>query len=312
MKGIEYRPDATSAARRVQPPAAAPDPAKPTNPADHPKSAMNDDFPPTPTVRSGTQDVPGWRIAWAQVTGVRHAQCEDRIAIRPLRARAQGDAVFLAVADGVGGGARGDIAAQALAEHAVDLPAAALGDAGQIADWMRRAEDRVRSALHAVTFAPGAATLAAAWLRSDGNGHLLRIGDARAYYLDDQHAVALTEDQTYEQRGEAPDEGASADDCACMVGTGHMGEPEVQPLALPLAASLLLCSDGLHRGLTAGELHAALAPASGEVAPLAAVAARLATAARAAGSNDDISLVIAQRRPAPPVRRWWQRLFWRA
>lgn len=302
MNGLEYAPGTASTPLQVAPPSALPSPCDQTN-------AMNHDHQPTPAVRSGTQDVPGWRIAWAELTAVRHRQSEDAIAIRSLRSASNGDAVFLAVADGVGGGARGDVAAQALAAHAVALPVAALGKPDAIADWLRRAEDAVRSALRAVTFAPGAATLAAAWLHSDGSGHLLRIGDARAYYLDEQHAVALTEDQTYAQRSEAPDDGASPDDCACMVGTGHMGEPEVQAVALPLAASLLLCSDGLHRVLAAGELHAALEPATGG---LAAAAARLAAAARAAGSNDDISVVIAQRCPPPPVRRWWQRLLLRA
>ena len=86
-----------------------------------------------------------------------------------------------------------------------------------------------------------------------------------------------------------------------MVGTGFSGQPEVSPLQLAAGDTLLLCSDGLHRGL-ATERMAELLCQGGE---LSACALRLGQAARRAGSDDDITVLLAHvpvpQRPAASV-----------
>lgn len=254
---------------------------------------------------------PGWQLGWSQVIGSRHARMsEDSLAhgSRTLPGCAPGSAqaLCLAVADGVGGGARGDVASAALASHCVALPNPLLGRAGAIVQWMLLAEGQVQLKLREVSYAPGAATLAAAWLlpalSDDGAcgmyGHILRVGDARLYRFDGTHLARLTRDQTYASVGEVPPEGATQDDPARMVGTGFSGQPEVSPLQLAAGDTLLLCSDGLHRGL-ATEHMAELLRQGGDPG---ACALRLGQAARQAGSDDDITVLLAHvPRPQRPA-----------
>ena len=70
-----------------------------------------------------------------------------------------------------------------------------------------------------------------------------------------------------------------------------MGGPALAELYVASGQTLLLCSDGLHRGLTAEQIGQIL----GEAKNLAEAARQLACAARIRGSNDDISVLLAQR-----------------
>ena len=260
----------------------------------------------------GGATLSGWQLGWAQVIGSRHASLsEDSLAhagrVLPGSAPDGPSALCLAVADGVGGGARGEVASAALAGHCVAVPAELLGHADGISKWMLLAEGQVQLKLREVSYEPGAATLAAAWLlpacgtpASGAHGHILRVGDARLYRFDGEQLVPLTLDQTYASVGEAPPEGATADDPARMVGTGCTGRPEVVPLQLAPGDTLLLCSDGLHRGLTSQDM-AELLRQGGD---LGACALRMTQAARRSGSEDDITVLLArlftqQLSPAP-------------
>lgn len=262
--------------------------------------------------KCGGISLPGWQLGWAQIIGTRHPNfTEDSVAhaarLQAGRAPGSAQALYLAVADGVGGGSRGEICSAALTDHCTALPEALLGRPEGIAQWMEQAEAHVRLKLSEVSHSPGASTLAAAWLEpcdSTGiaHGHIQRVGDARAYHFDGQYTTPLTTDQTYAHVCEIPPEGATSDDPARMIGTGFMGEPELQPIALACGHALLLCSDGLHRSLSAPDM-AALLRQGGD---LAACALRLAQAARLAGSDDDITVLLAQ--PCQPAPKSWRGL----
>ena len=244
----------------------------------------------------------GWQLGWAQIIGSRHAHLsEDSLAhagrVVPGSPPDGALALCLAVADGVGGGARGEVASATLAAHCVAVPAELLGNAEGITKWMQLAEAQVQLKLREVSYEPGAATLAAAWLLPAGaacasgtQGHILRVGDARLYRFDGVRLAPLTVDQTYASVGEAPPEGATADDPARMVGTGFTGRPEVVPLQLAPGDTLMLCSDGLHRGLTSQDM-ADLMRQGGD---LGDCALRMTQAARRAGSADDITVLLAR------------------
>lgn len=244
----------------------------------------------------------GWSIAWAQLIGVRHPRLsEDCVGHQITAMPPLGYAVSLAVADGVGGGARGDLASSALTGYCTRAPCNLILDAEGMKDWMRDADFEVQLKLRDVTQSPGAATLAAAWLMPDGSGQLMRVGDSRAYQfgsrgleaLDVPHLVSMTIDQTYAYLQAPHPEGTDPDDPARMIGTGAMGEPEIDPLMLMEGHTLLLCTDGLHRGIDEFQIGRVLA----ENDQMSMTAMQLAATARARGSEDDISVLLVSRMP---------------
>jgi protein phosphatase len=113
-------------------------------------------------------------------------------------------------------------------------------------------------------------------------------------------AQLLTVDDTYRTLRETPPPGGSAEDPARMVGNGAVLAPNVEQVALGRGEMLVLCSDGVHKHLDAGDLARVLrAPA-----PLERRCWRLLALARARGSSDDATVLVVhrERRPAPFAR----------
>lgn len=296
--GLDAGPPIAETAAPCAP--AMPDDNSPPNPADQADQA----------VTSHSLRQAGWHLAWAQCSGAGHLHCEDSIRHRlypaaPAQPGAVPDlvpgagraAIAVAVADGVGGGARGDMASRALAEHcSTDLPAALVPDHDGLQAWLGLSEARVQQALRRVTFGEGASTLVAAWLGADGAGLLHPVGDARAYRLSPgAAALALTTDHSYANLGLPPPAPGRQHDPARRVGTNTMGQPVLAPLHLAPGDTLLLCSDGLHRHVTPGAMANALANAD---QTLLQQAEPLVRQALAGGSRDDISVLLLQAAPA--------------
>ena len=128
------------------------------------------------------QESAGWLVLSLRLTGTRYGgrkPCEDAVG---AELTAHGDC-YVAVADGVGSGARGDVCSAAAVAHAVRLrttgepgAAATLGD---VRSAMASADDLVKVALSHVTPNRGATMLAAVWLHSDGSGYFSHVGDCR-------------------------------------------------------------------------------------------------------------------------------------
>lgn len=259
-------------------------------------------------IRSASSRPSGWELAWAQRAGVRHHVCEDSVGMRtyavtPGRLHAHAD-VAIAVCDGVGGGARGDVASHCLARHCTtDLPQALLyGGGGRsssgLAAWVKLADAQVQHALRQVTFEEGASTLVAAWFRGDGRGWLHHVGDSRAYLCRRRPASSagialLTRDHTYASTLEEPPSGARPDDPSRMVGNGLSRTCDWRPLHLQAGDTLLLCSDGLHKWVCANTMLNALDLPHA----LETQARDLAQRAWAAGSHDDITVLLARYQP---------------
>lgn len=241
----------------------------------------------------GYSQANGWQVAWAQVIGQHHPTItEDSVSFRDIALPGEAaSAICLALADGVGGGARGEVASAALVNHCAQIPDTLFGDIDGLEDWMIKAEDQVQLKLREVSLSPGAATLAAAWIQPDGTGHILRIGDARLYCFGEHSSRQLTVDQTYAHVGETPPPGATPDDPARMVGTGFSGALDIQSVNISKQDLLLLCSDGLHRALTTEDM----AEFVKDIRDLGNCALRLAQAARMRGSIDDISVMLLTR-----------------
>ena len=248
---------------------------------------------------------------WAYITriGKRHSTaggvCEDAAGVRVDEVALRGG-IHLALADGVSGGARGDIAAAALVRHCLHWsPEHSIPLTGWIGD---AAEITVRRALAASTPEPGAATLAAAWLGPDGSGMLNRVGDCRAYAWQAPassggavQARQLLPDQTMAYMGYASPLSPKAYQPAHMVGNRSTGTPELLPVNVPPGSGLLLCSDGLHNIIDSAELARRMAALyaegrlSGEPSQFESVCLDLVEHAQGLGSDDDVSVLLVAR-----------------
>ena len=243
----------------------------------------------------------GLEAAFSSATGLYHTTNEDYCVHSPS-AHAP---VFCAVADGVGGGAYGDVASQALIEHCLaELPKVKRSPK-KIVACLREADTVVRKAIAQCSDKPGASTLVAAWFLPFGRAHIVTVGDCRAYRISRARfrggfqIKQITEDQTYSNLGLQAPAKRSPDDPACMVGSGAVGLPKVISLSLSEDDLLLLCSDGLHKflrddailGICERELH--------QETNLKQLCNELVRSAKLNGSYDDISVLLVRR------RRWF-------
>lgn len=173
-----------------------------------------------------------WRVGYATECGARHRERQqsnqDALGVRAF----EDGMLIAAVADGVGQGARGDIAAKSLVQHWLDTPHPFAAQPSPA--WLARPDGAVQSALARATARCGAATGAALWLDPHGNGWVTRIGDCRVYRIsptsgseagcDEPPSLrALLPDQSYRVLGEAPPANSAPHHPARMAGTGCVG-----------------------------------------------------------------------------------------
>lgn len=239
----------------------------------------------------------GLEAAFASEVGSYHPANEDCCAHAP----SADNPLFCAVADGVGGGAFGDVASHALVGHCAAAPAEVYRDPAKLAGWLRLGDVAVREAVARRGSRPGAATLVAAWFLSPGRAHVANIGDCRAYRLSPRllggwRVRQVTVDQTYANLGRTPPPGGSRDDPACMAGVGAVGRVEIVPLRLGAGELLLLCSDGLHKFLAEAEMAELCGGGLRRGAGLAGICRDLVAAAKRNGSHDDASALLVRRR----------------
>jgi serine/threonine protein phosphatase PrpC len=259
-------------------------------------------------------------LAWAQIIGTHHpSQTEDSVG---YKFHDQQGLLHVALADGVGGGACGDIASAATVTHCLNAPnvRAEPGASIELHQWMQQTDAVVQNKLQQISPDPGAATMVGVWLHADGVGQLLRVGDARAQLFSPAvlpakaSLIPLTHDQTYGYMGEEPPHGGSVDHPARMVGSGCMGILQWQSLRVQTWETLLLSSDGLHQWMATEQVFSALStacePAQSSPSPeacatghpLELAARQLCAQAWQAGSEDDISVFLARKMPVPAPR----------
>lgn len=249
------------------------------------------------TTTSHYSQRPGWEIAWAQRTGIRHSATQDRLGFQQPEA----GGLYLSLADGVGGGSCGEVAAQACVDHCLAFNGRLNTEA--LHQWLAHAEQQVQQALRSVTLLPGASTVVAAWLGNNGRGFFSWVGDARLHKLDaQQHRMqCLTQDHTYDQCGIQPPSGSYWDDLALMIGTGLEYQAEVHPIQLEGNEILLMSSDGMHQFVTLSAMRDIIR----ENTLLEQACYKLVDQAYENGSEDDISVLLVVRR-APRLSRLFQ------
>jgi len=201
---------------------------------------------------------------------------EDRYLVREA-----GGTVLLAVADGVGGGPGGEIAAHAaVSELATRFFAAAPARpiAERLGDAMREANTAVLRAAQAESKPSMASTLVVAAVRGD-EAVIGNLGDSRAYVVRDGESRQLTVDHS----------GAQAHGITRFVGDPRGVQADVFVERLTSGDRLVLCSDGLTRHVDPSEIAGALAPGAGT---LEQAAEHLVALANARGGEDNVTVVL--------------------
>src|SRR5918992_2284508 len=172
---------------------------------------------------------------------------------------------LLAVADGMGGMAAGDVASNivigAIAPLDEDVPGDALVDALRHA--VSAANQQLRATVDANPHLEGMGTTLTATLFSGSKIGMVHIGDSRAYLLRDGEFSQITKDDTYVQmlvdEGRISAEEASSHPQRSLLTRaldGRDAEPEYSVREVRAGDRYLLCSDGLS-GVVSGETIAA-------------------------------------------------------
>lgn len=200
---------------------------------------------------------------------------EDRSVIRE-----DGGTLLLAVADGVGGSAGGEVAADAavvaLAERFFGAPPERrLED--RLTDAVRDANTAVLKAAESSGNAQAASTLVAAAVRHD-RLVIANLGDSRAYLVRDGTSRQLTEDHS----------GDLQHAITRFVGDPRGVQPDVYVEDLRPSDRLVLCSDGLTRHVSPAEIAGTVAAAT----DLDGAAAALVDMANARGGEDNVTVVL--------------------
>jgi PPM family protein phosphatase len=209
-------------------------------------------------------------------------------------------AQLLAVADGVGGSAYGEVAsATTVAVFAPlnDLPPESIDDPlAVLRDAVTTANDRLREMTERDPKLAGMGTTLTALLWVQQRLGLAQVGDSRAYRLRGGTFEQISRDQTFVQL--LVDEGRITSDQAInhpqrnVILNAMDGREDVDPvldLLDPQAGDrYLLCSDGLSDYVAVADIGAAMAEADPQP-----TCERLVTLALEAGAPDNVSCIVA-------------------
>ena len=206
---------------------------------------------------------------------------------------------LLAVADGMGGHAAGEVASAATITTIAPLDARHLGPdlVGALADAVATANLRLQELIISDPAIEGMGTTLTALLWSDGYAALCHIGDSRAYRLRNGQFLQITHDHTLVQS--LVDEGKiSEDDVAThphrslllrALDGRTVAEPDLMPLDTLPGDRYLLCSDGLSGVVTEQTLYQTLS----SVRDPDKAALQLVELAIRGGGPDNITCIVA-------------------
>jgi len=243
------------------------------------------------TDRSGTAQItPALRYAVRSDVGLLREGNEDSAYAGPH---------LLAVADGVGGHAAGEVASAATIKTIAPLDAEDPGPdlVGALAGAVATANLRLQELINSDPAIDGMGTTLTALLWSEGYGALCHIGDSRAYLLRDGQFIQITHDHTLVQS--LVDKGMIAEgDMAThpyrslllrALDGGTIAKPDLALLETYPGDRYLLCSDGLSGVISDQTLHQVLA----SVRDLDEATLRLVELAIGSGGPDNITCIVA-------------------
>lgn len=201
--------------------------------------------------------------------------------------------LLLAVADGMGGHAAGEVASALALETLVEAVrgGSALDDAFRLANT--RVNEKAREPDKV-----GMGTTLVAVLVDDGLYEVANVGDSRGYLLSSDGIRQLTRDHSFVaealKRGQPQAEVMASrwkDALTRCIGIGPEVDVDVfGPFTVQTGTALVLCSDGLHKTLSDAELRTVFGRSDGP----GGAAQALTAAAWEGGSDDNISVVVAE------------------
>jgi protein phosphatase len=200
---------------------------------------------------------------------------------------------LVAVADGMGGHAAGEVASALALRTLQD----ALAEGKELGDAFRLANARV----HQMATEPGKqgmGTTMVAVLVDGANFRVANVGDSRVYMISASGIRQLTEDHSFVaeamKRGQSKAEAMATpwrDALTRSIGTDEEVEVDVfGPFPVEGDSAFIICSDGAYKTLSDDDLHELFVQSSG---PRGAAQA-MVTAAFDGGSDDNISVAIAE------------------
>ena len=204
---------------------------------------------------------------------------------------------LLAVADGVGGSARGDVASGAAIAALADLDQAPGNDLqGLLAEGIHAAQRRIARLASGRPELDGTSTTVTAAVFDGTRIGIGHVGDSRGYLLREGRIYQLTKDHTFVQS--LIDEGRITEAESRVhphrnmilraVDGVHEAEPDLFLVDVALGDRLLLCSDGASGVLDNPTLGVMLGEGTVE-----AVAVLLVQEALEQGSTDNVTVVVA-------------------
>jgi protein phosphatase len=219
---------------------------------------------------------------------VRDRVCALRFDVDP-----HADKLLLAVADGLGGGACGELASEMalsrLREMIRDMPADLLPHEVEtlLGTWAAESHAAILELIRQDPARSGMGTTVVGLLLCNGRAYRFHAGDSRLYRVRRGELVLLTADHSLRQ--ESGDGQVPANLLTNCLGAAETSRLEFSELNGGVADfdRFLLCTDGLHGGVRDQIIAGALA-ADRETA-----VSTLVKLAQSAGSGDNISVVVA-------------------
>lgn len=235
----------------------------------------------------------------------------------------QGQVALAAIADGMGGLKKGELASAtalrgfaAWFERKLPLSLEAMGSSGEgfqqfvRGQWSGLVQDLSLSLIrHGAQEGMNLGTTLSALLAIDGRYTIAHVGDTRIYELTNRSIRLMTKDQTLVQRELdagllEPEQAADHPQRHVLlqcIGSTKEVRPQMLHGKLKRKATYLLCSDGFRHEVSEKELHEALRPSalawpsedarSDKEAPEEALA-RLAALAMDRGEDDNLTAVV--------------------
>jgi protein phosphatase len=246
----------------------------------------------------------GCRFSAASLTGTLAALNQDSYVCR--------DPDFFAVADGVGGGALGEVASAMLVRQLAQLHAPRPAD---VALALKAADEAIAHRLVQEGQGPGAAVCAAVWRvnAKASNWLAMTVGDCKvmiARWTGSGWSIRwASPSQSYAHCGLTPPPGVSSESPANMVGCGLPLPALFFPFTLADGERLLLSSDGFHNAFSDEELQNLLNETD---SPLGSASAQAwCQKAQARGSVDDVTVVLVETALLTgDTPKWWWALAW--
>ncbi|AZA10372.1 PP2C family protein-serine/threonine phosphatase [Corynebacterium gerontici] len=204
---------------------------------------------------------------------------------------------LLALADGMGGHAAGEVASQIMIRHLEPLDADP-GDNDMLALLATGADDANNAIAQGVREVPetdGMGTTLTALMFNGEDLAMCHVGDSRGYRLRGGKLQQITVDDTYVQslveKGELDPEDISTHPQRSMIlkaYTGRPVDPTLQMIDVQIGDRYLLCSDGLSDPVTHSTIEQELANGTPDEA-----ARRLVELALRSGGPDNVTVVVA-------------------